>query len=360
MYKEKRNILLTIFLFLQIGVVAILSHYPSFIDRYYAKGIYPLISGMLRFLFGWIPFSMGDLFYGFLIILTLRFLIQLFTSKTRKKRSIILQFTAGLSLFYFCFYLFWGLNYSRSSLFATLLLEEEKFEIGQLEAVTDKILSQTVLLQNKLVQHDSLAVEVPYSKEQIIQFTQTGYKNLGEHIPSLVYNRPSVKKSLFSLPLTYMGFSGYLNPFTGEAQVDHLIPKISLPFTCSHEVAHQLGIASENEANFVGFLASMHHKDPYFQYSACLLILRYALFDIHRYSPERFEVYRSRIPKGVLKNFKETDEFWRSYENPFEPIFKTFYDQYLKYNQQKDGLQSYNQVMGLLISYDNKYSLNFN
>ena len=51
-----------------------------------------------------------------------------------------------------------------------------------------------------------------------------------------------------------MGFSGYLNPFTNEAQVDILIPKYQLPTTASHEVAHQLGYAAENEANFIGIL----------------------------------------------------------------------------------------------------------
>ena len=57
---------------------------------------------------------------------------------------------------------------------------------------------------------------------------------------------------------------------------------------------------------------------------------------------------------------RESDEFWRKYENPVEPLFKSFYDQYLKYNQQKDGLESYNQIMGLVISYDQTYTLDFN
>ena len=157
-----------------------------------------------------------------------------------------------------------------------------------------------------------------------------------------------------------MGFSGYLNPLTGEAQVDHLIPETNLPFTCSHEIAHQLGIASESEANFVGFLAAINHEDPYFQYSAYILVLRYALFDIRRYDPELFQNYLNRIPKGIIKNMRESDEFWKKYENPIEPLFKLFYDNYLKYNQQKDGLESYNQIMGLVISYDQAYSLDFN
>ncbi len=360
MYKEKRNIVLTIFLFFQIGIVALLSHFPSIIDKYYVNGVYPIIANTLRFLFGWIPFSVGDIIYAVLIFLILRFLKQLLINKSKNRRALIFQFFAGISVFYFCFYLFWGLNYSRSPLSKTLGLEQEAFDIHQLEIITGKILFKTQRLQRQLSSHDTVAVKVPYSKKKIIELTKYGYQELSDQLSSMTYQRPSIKKSLFSLPLTYMGFSGYLNPLTGEAQVDHLIPKINLPFTCSHEVAHQLGIASENEANFIGFLASAHHKDPYFQYAAHLLVLRYALFDIRRYDNDLFKTYLDKVPIGVLKNIRESDEFWKQYENPVEPFFKSFYDHYLKYNQQKDGLESYNQIMGLVISYDKIYTLDFN
>lgn len=360
MYKEKRNILLSVFLFFQIGMVAFLSNYPELIDTYYVNGLYPIIASILRFSTGWVPFSVGDLVYALLIYLLLRFLYKIILPKGQKRSSLFFQFLAGLSVFYFCFYLFWGLNYSRSSISSSLSLKEEAFDIEQLEFITEKILYKTSRIQKTLSGHDTLQVVLDYSKNKILGLTKLGYDELSQDFPQLAYNRPSIKKSLFSLPLTYMGFSGYFNPLSGEAQVDHLIPKINLPFTCSHEVAHQLGIASESEANFIGFLAGAYHKDPYFQYAAYLLVLRYALLDIRRYDKALFDTYLERIPKGVLKNMREADVFWRQYENPFEPLFKIFYDNYLKYNQHKDGLESYNQIMGLVISFDKSYPLNFN
>lgn len=238
--------------------------------------------------------------------------------------------------------------------------EKNKFDIVKLEKVSKKIISQTIQLQSQLTEHDSLPVIVPYTKKEILKMTKTGYDKLSAKFEQFSYKTSSIKSSLFSLPLTYMGFSGYFNPLSGEAQVDHLIPKISLLFTSSHEVAHQLGIASESEANFVGYLAAAHHDDPYFRYSANLLVLRYALLDIRRYDKDLFKQYVDELPKGILKNLRESDEFWEKYQNPFEPLFKIFYDNYLKYNQQEDGLESYNQIMGLIISYDALYSLDFN
>ncbi len=364
MANSKRNKILTIVLFAQIGIVHFLSKYPKFIENYYTNGIYISISRFFRSLLGWIPFSVGDLVYLTLIILIIRFLILFIKNKKSNRLALIYQLLAGFSIFYFCFYFFWGLNYSKMPITNTLELQNKndsihtnKYEIDRLKSLSDKLIIKIIGIQSKLVVNDTLPVVVSHSKSEILHLTQKGYQNLSNQFEQFTYQPSSLKKSLFSLPLTYMGFAGYLNPLTGEAQVDHLIPKVSLPATCSHEVAHQLGIASESEANFIGYLAANSHDDMYFQYSANLMAIRYILFDIYRFDPKLYQEYKNKLPKGVLKNIQETQDFWMKYENPFEPIFKYFYDNYLKYNQQKDGLKSYNQMVGLLITYDEKYGL---
>ena len=364
MNKNKRNKILTIFLFIQIGLVFLFSKIPNFIENNYTNGIYIYVSKFLRSLFGWIPFSIGDVIYFIIIIFIIKSLIKLITSKNSNRLNIIFQLVAGFSIFYFFFYFLWGLNYSRLSVTNSLEIKKNKldsitgkYDIEKLKTLTDKLLYKVITVQSKLVENDTIAVSVPYSKKEILDLTKIGYQNLSEQFVQFKYEPSSIKKSLFSLPLTYMGFSGYFNPLTGEAQVDYLIPKISLLFTSSHEVAHQIGIASESEANFIGYLAANSHDDLYFQYAANLTALQYAFYDIYRYDPKIYETYKQQIPLGVLKNIKETQDFWLKYKNPAEPIFKYFYDNYLKYNQQEDGLQSYNQMVGLLIPYNDKYYL---
>ena len=61
-----------------------------------------------------------------------------------------------------------------------------------------------------------------------------------------------------------MGFAGYLNPFSGEAQVNDNTPLLGTAFTTCHEMAHQLGYAPEKEANFIGYLACISNEDPIF------------------------------------------------------------------------------------------------
>ena len=120
-----------------------------------------------------------------------------------------------------------------------------------------------------------------------------------------------------------MGFSGYLNPFTNEAQVDGLIPTYKFPTTSCHEVAHQLGYAAENEANFIGSLATIHNKDDYFKYAGYTFALRYCLAELFRRDSEIYYSILPRVNYGIIRNYQEVQTFWMDYENPLEPLFDT-------------------------------------
>jgi hypothetical protein len=72
-----------------------------------------------------------------------------------------------------------------------------------------------------------------------------------------------------------MGFSGYLNRLL-KAQVNYIGPMYSFPMTTNHEMAHQMGFASETECNFIGFLVNQN-DNLYIQYSGYSYALRYCL-----------------------------------------------------------------------------------
>ena len=77
-----------------------------------------------------------------------------------------------------------------------------------------------------------------------------------------------------------MGFNWYLHPLTNEAQVNTQIIQYKIPTTASHDIGHQLGFATENEANFISCFATMNHPDPCFQYSGFTFALRYFLTEL--------------------------------------------------------------------------------
>ena len=128
----------------------------------------------------------------------------------------------------------------------------------------------------------------------------------------------SVKNSLFSTPLSYMGFGGYINPFTLEAQINTNIPAIQIPTTICHEIAHQIGYSAENEANFIGILASVNSNNKLVKYSGNVLALRYLLNELYQVDKKSFDQLYLKINKGVLKNIKQAesaaDILMKSYE----------------------------------------------
>jgi hypothetical protein len=181
--------------------------------------------------------------------------------------------------------------------------------------------------------------------------TQNGYTKLAEEYPFFEYKTPSIKMSLFSNPLTYMGFGGYLNPFTNEAQVNNKLPMFSFPNVVCHEMAHQMGFASESECNFIGFLAGIKNKDLYFKYSAYSNALRYCMVNIGRINEGKFKLLNTQINPGILENYEESDLFWKQYDSFIDKGFHTFYDQFLKMNQQEDGIESYSKFVDLMVNY---------
>lgn len=349
--------LLTFLLLVQLLLVKLVSHFPNFVERYYSNGIYPVISKIFRFFFGWLPFSIGDIYYFLLAVILIISVFKFIKNKFKDSKYHLFKFGAYLSVFYFIFHLLFGLNYYRNSLFKTLSLDKKEYTLVELVELTNNLLTKLKQTQLELVTNDTLKVTIPYSKKIILDKTALGYRSLSKEFPNYVYNNVSLKKSIFSLPLTYMGFSGYLNPFSGEAQVDYLVPKVDLPMICSHEVAHQLGIASESEANFIGFLAAIRSDDKSFNYSAYITALRYSIGAINFRDSIASKSFIKKIPKGVLKNIRESQEFWLSYENKAEPFFKLFYDNYLKANQQRDGMLGYSKMVNLLVAYNKKHKL---
>ena len=337
-------------------IIKILTRFPIFVEQFYSNGIYVYISKLLRFTLGWLPFSFGDLFYSLSIIYIIRWLILNRKRIVKDTKNWFIDVFAAISIIYLAFHLFWGMNYYRLPLHKSLNINDN-YTTESLVSVTKKLILKSNTIHNELAESDSTKIVFPYSKEEVIKKVPEGYSVLKKQFEHLDYKPKSIKKSLLSLPLTYMGFSGYLNPLTNEAQVNALIPIYKFPTTASHEAAHQLGYAAENEANFIGLLATINNNDIYFKYSGYSFGLRYCLLEIYKRDPKLYEELLETINPGILKNYKEVRLFWDSYENPTEPLFKKSYNTFLQANNQKGGMKSYSYVVALIVNYFNNKAL---
>ena len=71
--------------------------------------------------------------------------------------------------------------------------------------------------------------------------------------------------------MSAMNFTGFYFPFTGESNVNMDSPAMLLASTCAHELAHQRGIASEQQCNFLAVLACTRCDNANYNYDHYLL-----------------------------------------------------------------------------------------
>jgi len=221
---------------------------PQWVERYYSGAVYPLIARVLRTLTGWLPFSLGDLLYISAGVWVIR-QILVWVSKIRRKEMNWPQAQKLISVYiqvflwiYVVFNALWGLNYNRTGIAGQLGLELKDSSYAELHSLSRILIDKTN--QWRPIDPNAGYKRSAASAEQAYAAVQAKY-------PFLDPAPPSLKSSLFGVIGNYLGYSGYYNPFSGEGQVNMRVPGYLVPFVACHEMAHQMGYAKENEANFV-------------------------------------------------------------------------------------------------------------
>jgi hypothetical protein len=347
---------LLVLLLLIIVIIKLSSLQPHWIEHEYSTRIYPYISRFFRIVFGWIPFSIGDLVYAAIaiyIIIKVGKLIRVGIRRKVNRESFIrgmLKFFYISAAVYICFNLFWGLNYNRLGIAYQLQLKTEKHTVEDLKIINQVLVEKVNASRRNL---DSIIIYPRW--REIFKRSENAFNAAEKAYPFLHYETRSVKRSMYGRLGNYLGYLGYYNPLTGESQLNLTQPRFLIPFVTCHEMAHQIGYASESEANFVGYLASVHSPDTLFHYSAYFDLMTYALYELRRRDSVSARESYSQLDTLVKIDFLELRAFHKKYASQVEPIVKLFYDQYLRANQQDKGIGSYNEVIGWLIAYYKKY-----
>ncbi|MFP5040509.1 DUF3810 domain-containing protein [Parasediminibacterium sp. JCM 36343] len=342
---------------LLIVLLKAVSHYPHFIENVYSTGFYTYIAYLQRVLFGWLPFSIGDVMYSFLWLLLIFYVGKVIWMLVKKQYSWALLGMHAKKLLKTCLWVYivfnvlWGLNYTRLGIASQLKLDKTSYTDEELKDLACDLAEQ--LNETRAALGDSNYI---YPKgDALFAQAYSGYQKLAPQFQFLQYKHLSVKQSLLSWLISYAGYSGYYDPFSGEAQVNRDMPGFVMPFVTCHEMAHQLGYASESEANFVGYLACMHSDNLLLKYSGLYELFTTANGELleRDFWPALLN-YKSLSPL-VKRDRKIYREYILGKQNNLEPVIKNVYDQYLKANQQRGGINSYNEVVGWLIAYRKKY-----
>ena len=156
----------------------------------------------------------------------------------------------------------------------------------------------------------------------------------------------------FSRIMSCLDFTGFFFPMTGEANLNMDSPVFLLPSTSQHEIAHQRGVAMEQECNFVAVLSCLESEYADFRYAGAALAYIYlgnalAGADYEAYT----EIYYS-LSDTVRADFKAQSAYWDEFrDSAAQKASNTVYDSFLKSNGQELGMQSYGACVNLLVHY---------
>ncbi len=337
---------ITLVLFLSSVLVYLWGNSPSLVWKLYAHGLYPPLSSLLRLISGIFPFSIGDFLYAALALFLL-FRLARILQKNRKGvahvrpwylRLLFFFLQTGFSL-YLTFNLIWGLNYSRPPIHTQLGLQAEKYTVEDLLALTNWFIVKTNALQENHPLHFTRSVD-ELRKQSVLAF-----RDQSNSSPLFKYRFAAVKSVLNAEMISKLGIEGYYNPLSGEAHVNPMLPPWVLPYTTCHEIAHQLGIAKEDEANLIGYMVAIQSKNPSFRYSANYNMLRYLFYEVRLKAPNQYDDLVKMLSPRILKHFSEEQAFWSAYNGQMSAYMGMTFDRFLKMNDQPQGIESYQNIV---------------
>jgi hypothetical protein len=344
------------------------SRFPWHVERGYVEGIGPYVQGLIALVSGRLPFSLAEwVELATFVVVGLwcgtRPYVWWKSAGARWAMAGRAAVTvwAALSAIGVLFYATWGLSYARPGAAERLGWARAGEELAEIEPV------ELLVLGEQLVEKaNSLYVELhgwpdaytptraPHGLRAADEAIDRGYVRLVQELrlhPTVAWGRGPSKPLLSSELFSWLGIGGFYFPFTAEANINAHAPDWQQGFTIAHEKGHQRFMASENEANFYGFLACIHSDDPFVQYAGWMFAQRQVLFTLGAVDPWGFHHTVYRRHPGVQRDVDEAREFWAQYDGPVAHLGDAVNDQYLRFNGVEGGTESYRRSIELVVEY---------
>lgn len=332
------------------------SRFPQLVESYYSLGLAPTISKWLSIVPQFFTGSLAEgLLYGHLIIafsILIESVFHIAKCQWSQLIKVNLKLASYILVLYCSFMIFWGFHYLRPPIADRLALDAKPRTIQELYTLAEQLIDDAILHQEDMPK----ATDKPfnfYLNSLLVSKEMNDFSNtpIGQRI-GLIRGPLSLPKGVyFSEGMSYLFITGIYMPFTGEANINTHVPSLLIPATIAHELAHQRGIAPEDEANFVAYLVSKQSSNTTLRYSGTMLALIYTMNALNEKAPEQAQMLRTRYSEGMSADFKALNTYWLQYEGEVSKAQERVNDAYLKFNQQASGVASYGEMVDLLLAY---------
>ncbi|MDL2287198.1 DUF3810 domain-containing protein [Eubacteriales bacterium OttesenSCG-928-G02] len=327
--------------------------FAEWMSRYPSQG--------LRFLFskitGILHFSIAEMLLILLPLIAVLYLYFAFRyikhNDTKFFVKCIMPLISFLMVLLILFSLMFAPGYFRYDLAENLNLQREAISPAELFD-TSKWLSaelDTVIGKIKFNHENASYMDLSYNR--LVEMMNSAFDDFAYKYDFINSFDSNPKPIMLSEPMTYTHISGVYSFFTGEANINVNYPDFVIPYTVAHEMAHQRGIAREDEANFIAFLVCMESDNAYIKYSGIVNTLKYILNALYSADKDLYKEYqKNHSHKEMNGELNAFSDFFKKYENSTaNKITSATNNSFLQSQGQSAGVKSYNLVVDLAVAY---------
>lgn len=310
---------------------------------------------LLAALTGWLPFSVAELLLlssPIILIVLIGRVILIYSRNRKRTLSFLARLLAAVCVIAILFVLCFAPGYYGTSLDRKLGLERTRVSADDLYQTALLLTAEINPLAEQLLMDGDGASVMPYPLSEMNRKLIDAYQTFTEDRSFPDHFSSRVKPVAMSEAMSYTHITGVYTFFTGEANLNVAFPDYSIPFTAAHELAHQRGVAREDEANFVAFLVCLSSDDAYLRYSGLMSVFEYVSNALYSADKTLYRAAYATLGENARSEEYAYAVFFEKYrENVAATVSEATNNAYLQSQGAKEGTRSYNMVVDLAVAY---------
>ncbi len=346
-----------LFLYALAGIALILyiimGQSMAFAD-WFNQTISAALRAFLALATSWIPFSLGEFVVWMLplcLFLVLRHAVRRRCDTWRTAAVYVGVLFSVVALLFSVFVFNFAAGYRSRPLSKKLELDRQPVSVRELYDTALILVDAINREADQISFYKDDFSAMPYSLDELNDRLGEAYDTFAEKYDFLTHMDSRAKPVLASEVMSYMHITGVYSFFTGEANVNINFPDYTIPYTAAHELAHQRGIAREDEANFVAFLVCMASNDAYVRYSGYMNTYEYVANALWRTDRELYYEVVAQLHVDVRAEMNAYNRFYDQYSRSVAgQVSSAINNTYLQ-SQGTPGIKSYNMVVDLTVAY---------
>lgn len=348
-------------------VAGLLERAPGAAEAY-ASVSGPLLVRPLSLLTGAVPFAVGEVavvaYIAWLGLAALRALVAVSKGRRSPRNALgagVRRIARDGGIIVVAFYVLYGMSFSRPAL-ETRIGWPEWDGVGADELTALARSAVEAVNEAYLELHGSVDAGEPTAVPADIRAVELaideGWVRTAELLSlgtSVGKRHGRAKLPLASAIAARFGIAGVYFPFTAEANVVRGMPALLTFQGMAHEKAHQRGIASESEANFLGFAAGALAPSPLARYAAAVFAERQLMASLASTDRDAWRRLRADLHPGVTRDLDDLAAYFRRHAGVTESLGRAVNDRFLRANRVPGGIRDYSRSARLLVVWARQY-----